>query len=421
MKRFGSAAALFGAVLLFLYAGEGLAGLLPLKPLPPLQPLPPLKPLPPLQLAPLPPVLGSQSGLPPPAGALVAEQVRVTADGSAVRHYLLHTPVRPGGFPADAKLPLVLVLHGVTQSAQQMANSASGQIWRLMADGIVPGASEPFYVAFLNGAGAANLATSAQMTSSWNDCDAARVNNLSTANDVAFTRAVVEQLGSKIDPSKVYAYGFSNGATMALRLGREAGDVVAAIVAISGVDPQPVNDECVDAVDGVPLRRPAAIIHGTADILAPFVSNCVTNNPLSGLLATACRLGHAETVTAWKNKSGPTLASDALGLMPPKAAFPKSSSTRPVSVPADTTSISCVQHLSSFQLDGLSPLLVGGQLVPASPSDVRIQDCVITGGGHLEPSILTYAGAAVEAVFGKQNNDAEAVSLAWQFFQRHVK
>lgn len=336
-----------------------------------------------------------------------------------------HQPRRRSEFfnRIGQKLPLVLVFHGYSQNAQQMANSASGQVWRLMADNLVPdrlvmATTGPFYVAFLNGATPARLGSGTQAIGSWNDCDAERVNNLSTANDVAFAKAVVAQMGDKIDTSRVYAYGMSNGATMVLRLGREAGDVIAAIAAISGVDPQPVNDECVETADGVPARRPALIVHGTADAYVPYANSCAT---LPGLLATTCRLGHAETIAAWKSKSGPTLASDAAGRVPPKAIYPKAVSARPVSVAIDATSLSCVQHLSALAFDGPSPLVVGGQLVPATPSDVRIQDCVITGGGHLEPSVLTYAGVALEATFGKQNNDVESAVLAWQFFRRHTK
>lgn len=422
MNRFGPLVVLLGAIPLLMLSGQGMATLLPIKKLvtavltPQPTPLPPLQPLPPLPAL---PVLGSQSGLPPPAGALVAEQVPVAAGGSSVvRHYLLHTPNRPSSVPTNEKLPLVLVLHGNNQSAQQMANTASGQVWRLMADGIIGDEIGPFYVAFLNGATPGNLASGPQAIGTWNDCDAERVNNLSTANDVAFAKAVVAQLESKINPSKVYAYGMSNGAMMALRLGREAGDVVAAVAAIAGVDPQPVNDECVETADGVPMRRPAAIVHGTADSLVPFANNCVTNSNLSGLLATICRLGHAETVAAWKSKSGAIFAADEQGLPPPTTTYPKSASPRPAPAPIDATRISCAQHLKGFDL---SSLLERGLLVPASPSDVQIEDCVITGGGHLEPSILTYAGIAVEAAFGKQNNDAESAMLAWQFFRRHTK
>lgn len=421
MNRVRPLIVLLGAVSLLMLSDQGTAALLPIKKLvaavltPPPTPLPPLQPLPPLPALPVP---GSQSGLPPPAGALVAEQVTVTAGSSAVRHYLLHIPSRPSGISSNEKLPLILILHGNNQSAQQMAGTASGQVWRLMADGIVGDETGPFYVAFLNGATPGNLATGTQAIGTWNDCDAERVNNLSTVNDVAFAKAVVAQMGDKIDPSKIYAYGMSNGAMMALRLGREAGDVVAAVAAVAGVDPQPINDECVETADGVSTRRPAAIVHGTADSLVPFSNNCTTGNLLSGSLATICRLGHAETVAAWKSKSGAIFPADERGLTPPTTTYPKSISPRPASAPPDATRISCTQHLKGFDL---SSLLEQGLLVPGSPSDVQIEDCVITGGGHLEPSILTYAGAAVEAAFGKQNNDAESAVLAWQFFRRHTK
>ncbi|MGQ0530026.1 MAG: alpha/beta hydrolase family esterase [Panacagrimonas sp.] len=433
------------------YAGTAAAALLPLRPAastpaatppaiqqllapvlallaPPATPAPPPPPtgapppLPPLEL----PSLGSQSGLEPPAGALVAEQITV---GSVTRHYLLHTPTLPTGVGTSTKLPLVLVLHGNRQSAQQMADSASGQIWRLMADGIVRDANNksfgPFYVAFLNGATASNLSTGPRATATWNDCAAARLNNLSTADDVGFARAVSQQLTTRfaassapnIESTRIYAYGFSNGAAMALRLGRQATDTVAAVAAIAGVDPQTANDEC--PVTGV--RSPALIAHGTADQLVPYASNCANTDALPSLRATVCRLGHVETVNAWKKNSGNTIASDMPNRKPPMA-FAKASNQRPASAPVDSAVITCVQHLRFIKLNGTTPMLdSNGNLIPGKDSDVRVEDCTITGGGHLEPSILTYAGAAVETVFGKQNNDAESVVQAWQFFRRHTK
>lgn len=372
-----------------------------------------------LGLPPLPPPSGTpQTGL-PPAGALVAQQVMV--DGAA-RHYLLHTPT---GATPGAKLPLVLVLHGNRQSAQQMANSATGQIWRLVADGEFPQIAnrQRFYVAFLNGALLANRSSGPAESSTWNDCDLSRFNNPSTADDVGFAAAVVEQIrsagGPALDLNKVYAYGFSNGAAMALRLGREAGGVVAAVAAISGVDPQAANDECVETRDGVAARRPALIAHGTADLLVPFVNRCGAN---AGALQS-CRLGHAETVQAWKARSGQaTFASDTSLLPPPRTRYDSPMNARPRTAPADTTTLECVQHLRQIRRNGLNPVLdTSGRLQPNTASDVRVENCVITGGGHAEPSILTYVGAVVESVYGKQNNDGEAVALAWRFFERHVR
>ena len=335
------------------------------------------------------------------AGVLTPGTV-VTSDG-ATRHLLLYTPDSELGVTGPkGNLPLVLVFHGLRLSAQQMADSGSGQVWKKAADGLLPEAGTGgFYVAFLNGS--AQLASNGPATSgTWNDCEASPFNNPSTANDVEFVRAAVGKLSQVkadgtaplIDSSKVYAYGISNGAGMALRLGREAGDVVAAIAAIANVDPSAANDECPLS----PPRRPALIVHGTADLLIPYTApRC---------LLGGCRRGHLETVELWRAGSEGKIQY----ALP--TVFAKSLVTaRPAGAAADKTRIACTQYVRKLP----------AATTPAANVDVRVEACTVTGGGHLEPSILTYVGAVGEAVFGKQNNDAESVVQAWKFFRRHTK
>ena len=335
------------------------------------------------------------------AGVLTPGTV-VTSDG-ATRHLLLYTPDSElGAAGPKGKLPLVLVFHGLRLSAQQMADSGSGQIWKKAADGLLPDVGTGgFYVAFLNGSGQVTSNGPATL-GTWNDCEASRFNNVSTANDVEFVRAVVGKLSevkpdgtaALIDSSRVYSYGISNGAGMALRLGREAGDVVAAIAAIANVDPAAANDEC----PLLPPRRPALIVHGTADLLIPYTApRC---------LLGGCRRGHLETVEIWRTGSEGKVQ-NALPTV-----FAKSLVTaRPAGTAADTTRIACTQYVRKLP----------AATTPPANVDVRVEACTVTGGGHLEPSILTYVGAVGEAIFGKQNNDAESVVQAWKFFRRHQK
>jgi polyhydroxybutyrate depolymerase len=55
-------------------------------------------------------------------------------------------------------------------------------------------------------------------------------------DDVGFSLALLEDLAAKtpIDPSRIYATGFSNGAMLAHRLGAEAADRIAAIAPVAG-------------------------------------------------------------------------------------------------------------------------------------------------------------------------------------------
>lgn len=363
--------------------------------------------------------------LPAPQGTLQPQQINVGPDATP-RHFLLYQPPAAAFDGSRDTYPLVLVLHGLNQSARQMSSSNSGRVWQLVADGafqeLVDGG---FYVAFLSGTGVGGTSLGPASTAAWNDCDATRFNNPSNADDVSYARAVVEHLDPTlpltlssldlpIDRSRVYAYGFSNGAGMALRLGREAGDLVAAVSAVSGVDPGPANDECREfEVDGISQRPPAAIMHGTADLLTPYANSaCGANTP-----GQNCRLGHVDTVTAWKVGSGGNFM-----LTPPRIPFAKSAkSARPASAPVDRTQIECFHHVRKIRLrnNGQPFFDASGNVTPAAPDEVRVEDCIITGGGHVEPSILTYAGRAAELSFGRQNNDAESVFLAAQFFARH--
>ncbi len=83
-------------------------------------------------------------------------------------------------------------------------------------------------------------------------------------DDVEFTRALIEDLGTAVnlDQERVYATGFSNGAMMAYRVASELSDLIAAIAPVAG----PMG------MDTCKPTRPVSVLHfhGTADALAPF-------------------------------------------------------------------------------------------------------------------------------------------------------
>jgi len=81
---------------------------------------------------------------------------------------------------------------------------------------------------------------------------------------VGFTKDLIDHLENeyKVDPQRIYATGFSNGAKMVYRLACELSDRIAAIAPVSGTL----------GVDSPKPSRPVAIIHfhGLADHFAPF-------------------------------------------------------------------------------------------------------------------------------------------------------
>ena len=139
--------------------------------------------------------------------------------GSAERYYLGHLPPQAShGKP----LPVLLAFHGGGGTPDEMQKD-----YRLdaLAD------SEGFIVVYPAGTGRRR-----RKILTWNArtcCGYAMVNN---ADDVGFTRAIIDDLASRtsIDRKRVYACGHSNGAMMCDRLAREASDLVAAVVEVCG-------------------------------------------------------------------------------------------------------------------------------------------------------------------------------------------
>ncbi|MGZ5966058.1 MAG: alpha/beta hydrolase family esterase [Polyangiales bacterium] len=85
-------------------------------------------------------------------------------------------------------------------------------------------------------------------------------------DDVGFARDVVAELvrDACVDPSRVYATGFSNGGFMAHRLGCEAADVFAAVASVAG----PLGVSCKPS-------RPISVmqVHGLIDGIVPFAGD----------------------------------------------------------------------------------------------------------------------------------------------------
>jgi polyhydroxybutyrate depolymerase len=85
------------------------------------------------------------------------------------------------------------------------------------------------------------------------------------ADDVAFINQMLDQLGSKfsVDSSRIYAAGLSEGGFMSLRLGCALGDRIAAVAAVGAAMPKTMI--C------LPSRPvPLVMINGTSDPVVPY-------------------------------------------------------------------------------------------------------------------------------------------------------
>ncbi len=140
----------------------------------------------------------------------------LTVDGLS-RSYLLHVPA---GLSAVSPVPLVLVFHGHRMNGDYMLATTG---FNILAD------ANQFIVAYPNGTGSAQaLSFDAGLC-----CGSAQKNDI---DEAAFVRGILSDLGGlyAIDPARVYAAGFSNGAMLAYRLACELSDTIAAIAPVAG-------------------------------------------------------------------------------------------------------------------------------------------------------------------------------------------
>ena len=113
-------------------------------------------------------------------------------------------------------------------------------------------------------------------------------------DDVAYIRALLADVGSRVavDPKRVFATGFSNGAALAHRLACEAADLFAAVAPVSGEN-QAALASCTPS-------RPIAVlvIHGTLDRCWPYTGGA------GGCIATGRYVSVEETLVGWAARNG---------------------------------------------------------------------------------------------------------------------
>lgn len=177
------------------------------------------------------------------SGKIQEVQVRV---GDRERSYATYLPA--GLAPGRA---LVIVLHGTNMTGQRMRR-ATGWIFEALAD------RHGFAVAYPDA-----------HQGSWHDCrkDVSSSARFTNVDDVGFLRALIRSFASelKIDPRKVYLFGFSGGGHMAYRMAFEAPSEIAAVAAVAANLPPPESLSC--ANDGTTPR--VMLVNGTADQINP--------------------------------------------------------------------------------------------------------------------------------------------------------
>ena len=182
----------------------------------------------------------------------IALQVRGLA-----REYVVHVPA---GSDGRRPLPVVVMLHGGGGTAS-LEMEATG--WTYKAD------DAGFLAVFPEGARPHpdRRARFAGNPQTWNDGSGRFWSGSHQIDDVGFINAVLDDLIGRfrVDERRIYVAGFSNGSSMAYRVGLELSSRIAAIAPISSSGLR---------VPSHPLVAPVSLIsiHGTAD----------PRNPLAG-------------------------------------------------------------------------------------------------------------------------------------------
>jgi polyhydroxybutyrate depolymerase len=276
-------------------------------------------------------------------------QFKISVNG-VVRDYRMFRPA------ADKPLPLVLMLHG--------GRGTSANIEEYLNLTAVA-ARENFVAAYPQG-----------ISRAWND---ARTNkalmspNASTADDVAFLNALVDDLIAKgvADPKRVYISGLSNGGFMAMRMACEAPERFAAFAQVIASAPLSARDTC------RPSRPlPVLMINGTNDSLVKFSAQDA---------ATQGNFGAVELAAFWGERNGCKAFSD---------------EALPDLDPNDNSKITARRYTGC-------------------PAKGEVQLLTVNGGGHQPPSrgaVRDYP--MLSRLLGQRNHDIDTAETIWAFFKR---
>ena len=174
------------------------------------------------------------------AESLSTEVRRVITVDGVKRTYLAHIPA---SVDRTKETPVVLVLHGA---------GTNGPITVMFSGMNSKSDAEKFIAVYPDGTGAGIFLT-------WNAGGIGK----SEVDDVKFLSAVIDDLAlvAKIDPSRIFATGISNGAMMSYLLASELSDRIAAIAPIAGT----MTTEKPTPSRSVPVMH----FHGTADKIVP--------------------------------------------------------------------------------------------------------------------------------------------------------
>lgn len=294
-----------------------------------------------------------------PAVAVGETTVNITAGGEPGL-YIRHVPP---GYTGTKPLPLVIDLHGYSETA-----AIHTKITGLGAYGDSHG--------FVTITPAVN-----QKVPNWNTAIGGK--------DLAFFGGVLDQVEKTlcVDQTRVFVAGFSNGAFLASAVACEYADRVAAVAPVSGIQ--------TGQTGGRPSRPvPVVTFHGTSD---PFVSYT------GGLGPSALKLPAADGSGKTIGQSG-AAATLTKGPTVPQivASWAKRNGckTGPGTAPTQKTIASDVTLFS----------------YPCT-TWASVEFYRITGGGHAWPG--SPVSRSIASIVGRTTFSIDANAIIWSFFQAH--
>lgn len=183
---------------------------------------------------------GTDSYAIPTAAGNYVRQIEVNGD---TRKYRIHVPKRYDG---STRLPIVFAFHGTSASAAVLERETS---FDRLSDSL------SFFVVYPEG-----------LHRGWNIGDCCRFSFVKHKDETAFTMTILDRLtrGLRLDTTRVYATGYSDGGTLSLLLACGVPSRITAVASVSGtlLDPLPKCD--------LPRAVPVMIIHGTGDHNIPY-------------------------------------------------------------------------------------------------------------------------------------------------------
>jgi polyhydroxybutyrate depolymerase len=282
--------------------------------------------------------------------------------GELERRYLVHVPPQYDG---KTPLPVVVMLHGGGGTGKAAATETG---WGAKADeaqfvAVFPDAMPP------NPTKPSSFGRNPQL---WNDASERFYAGQNKVDDVGFIAAMLDDLVARfaVDTRRIFVTGFSNGASMAFRVGAELSGRVAAIAPVAGA--------C--WLDKVTLQRPVPMCYITG-----------TEDPLNLIEGGVPRLatGGSDKVRA---KSKPPVRDSILKWV------------KAIGSPMTPSNAS---EADGVRIETYGPGCDGAEVIYVT----------VQGLGHTWPggkSLLP------EFMVGKRSDKLKATDAIWEFFEKHT-